>query len=167
MRLQIYPALNIIGGRRYIKKRSSLKTKRCELFPPLNSKITTPVHTPCNQPTQNKWRLATFTLTNQDNYLFWWLNVHKNSNKWVRVKLTIKRAVIDSFTHRFSSRRWPITIQAQRRATNRFMETTEAWSEVDSIWNLDTKEFNSIAIVSTSSKCNQIMIVNLEDLDFL
>lgn len=80
MRLQIYPALNIIGGRRYMKKRSSLKTKRCELFPPLNSKITTPVHTPCNQPTQNKWRLATFTLTNQDNYLFWWLNVHKNSN---------------------------------------------------------------------------------------
>jgi len=35
-----------MGGRRYIKKRSSLKTSRCELLPPLIHKITTPVHRP-------------------------------------------------------------------------------------------------------------------------
>ena len=49
-----YPALNIIGGRRYIKKRSSLKTRICELLPPLNSKMTTPVQTPWEQ---QKWNL--------------------------------------------------------------------------------------------------------------
>lgn len=46
---ETYPALNIMGGKRYIKNRSSLKTKRCELFPSLMSKITTPVHIPCEQ----------------------------------------------------------------------------------------------------------------------
>jgi hypothetical protein len=44
-----HPALKIIGGRRYIKKRSSLNTKRCELFPPLIRRITIPVHTPCQK----------------------------------------------------------------------------------------------------------------------
>jgi len=63
--------------------------------------------------------------------------------------LTIIRAVIDSFIHRFSSRRWPMTIQAQRRATNKFMETTEAWSEVDTICNFETTELISKTILST------------------
>lgn len=47
--------------------------------------------------------------------------------------LTMNRAVIDSFIHRLSSKRWPITIQAQRRATNRFILTMEAYSEVLSV----------------------------------
>jgi len=47
---QTYPALKIMGGRRYIKKRSSLKTKTCELFPLVFSRITIPVQRPCNQP---------------------------------------------------------------------------------------------------------------------
>lgn len=38
---------------------------------------------------------------------------------------------MDSFIHRFSSNRCPITIHAQRRATKRFMDTTELWSDVD------------------------------------
>lgn len=37
---------------------------------------------------------------------------------------TMKREVIDSLNHRFSSRRWPITMQAQRRATNNVMAST-------------------------------------------
>lgn len=45
---QTHPALNMIGGKRYIKNRSSLKTNRCELLPPLISKITTPVQRPCH-----------------------------------------------------------------------------------------------------------------------
>ncbi|MFS7928568.1 hypothetical protein Hanom_Chr04g00322311 [Helianthus anomalus] len=47
--------------------------------------------------------------------------------------LTITSAVIDSFIQRFSSNRCPITIQAQRRATNKFIETTEEYSEVASV----------------------------------
>lgn len=39
------------------------------------------------------------------------------------------RAVIDSFIHRVSSSKWPSTMQAQSKATNKFMETTDAWSE--------------------------------------
>jgi hypothetical protein len=45
--------------------------------------------------------------------------------------LTMTSAVMDSFSHRFSSMRWPRTMQAQSSATNRLMETTEAWSEVE------------------------------------
>ena len=41
-----HPALNIIGGSRYMKKRSSLNTNKCELFPPLIIRITTPVANP-------------------------------------------------------------------------------------------------------------------------
>lgn len=107
---KVYPALNIIGGSKYIKKRSSLKTKRCELLPLLISKITTPVHTPCKQPSIRSMKL---TQNNQAT----------GSNKAL---LTITSAVIDSFTHLCSSSRWPITIQAQSRATKRFMETTDA-----------------------------------------
>jgi hypothetical protein len=47
---QSYPALNMIGGRRYIKKNSSLNTKTCELFPLVVSRITIPQQRPCNQP---------------------------------------------------------------------------------------------------------------------
>lgn len=54
--------------------------------------------------------------------------------------ITINKAVMDSLIHRCSSRRWPMTIQAQRSATKRFNETTEAWSEVDTDSILDVKE---------------------------
>lgn len=40
-------------------------------------------------------------------------------------ELTIASAVMDSFIQRFSSSKWPTTIQAQIRATKRFIETTE------------------------------------------
>lgn len=48
-------------------------------------------------------------------------------------ELTITRAVMDSLIHRFSSNKWPTTIQPQRRATNKFKETTEEWSATNSI----------------------------------
>jgi len=47
---QSYPALNMIGGRKYIKKSSSLHTKMCKLFPSVVSRITIPQQRPCNQP---------------------------------------------------------------------------------------------------------------------
>lgn len=40
---------------------------------------------------------------------------------------------MDSFIQRFSSNRWPITIQKQRSATNKVTDTTDAWSEVDKL----------------------------------
>ena len=49
MQKETDPALNIMGGKRYMKKRSSLKTRRCELFPLLINKMTTPVASPCDQ----------------------------------------------------------------------------------------------------------------------
>lgn len=55
---------------------------------------------------------------------------------------------MDSFIHRLSSNRWPITIQAQRRATNKLMEATEAWSEVDTISKFANTGFNKEAIVN-------------------
>lgn len=45
-------------------------------------------------------------------------------------ELTTIRAVMDSFIQRFSSSRWPMTMQAHSRVTKRLMETTEAWSDV-------------------------------------
>lgn len=41
-----YPALNMIGGRTYIKKSSSLNRKRRELFPLVISRIISPVQRP-------------------------------------------------------------------------------------------------------------------------
>jgi hypothetical protein len=38
----------MMGGRRYMKKRSSLKTRMWELFPLVVSRMTTPVHSPCH-----------------------------------------------------------------------------------------------------------------------
>lgn len=49
------------------------------------------------------------------------LNFPKN----LSIELTMARAVMDSFIHLYSSNKWPTTIQAQRSATNRFMDTTE------------------------------------------
>jgi hypothetical protein len=43
--------------------------------------------------------------------------------------LTTASAVMDSFIHRCSSSKWPITIHAQSSATNRFIGTTELWSD--------------------------------------
>lgn len=37
---------------------------------------------------------------------------------------------MDSFIQRFSSRRWPITMQPQSSATKRLIDTTEVWSDV-------------------------------------
>lgn len=47
--------------------------------------------------------------------------------------------MIDSFIHRVSSSKWPSTMQAQRRATNKFMETTDAWSDPNRV-----SDFSSI-----------------------
>jgi len=44
-----YPALNIIGGKRCIKERSSLNNNKCELFPPLISRIITPAAKLCHK----------------------------------------------------------------------------------------------------------------------
>ena len=41
-------------------------------------------------------------------------------------------AVVDSFTHRFPSSRWPNTMQPQRSATKMLMATMESWSDTDS-----------------------------------
>jgi hypothetical protein len=44
----------MIGGRRYMKKRSSLKTSTWELFPLVVSRITTPVQSPCSSSGQEE-----------------------------------------------------------------------------------------------------------------
>lgn len=46
---------------------------------------------------------------------------------------------MDSLIHRFSSSKCPTMMQVQRRATNRFMETTEAWPEVITFVNSSDK----------------------------
>jgi len=81
------PALNIMGGKRYMKKRSSLKTRRCELFPLLINKMVTPVPSPCKQIAQMSFKLE---LSNYSLQLS---------------ELTINKAVMDSFIHLFSSKR--------------------------------------------------------------
>lgn len=48
MKKQTYPALNMIGGRRYMKKSSSLNSKMSEIFPPVVNRRTIPVHNPCH-----------------------------------------------------------------------------------------------------------------------
>lgn len=57
MKFMAYPALNIIGGRRYMKKISSLKTKTCELFHSVFRRITIPVQRPCIQIKPNKKKI--------------------------------------------------------------------------------------------------------------
>lgn len=47
---QTYPALNMIGGRRYMKKSSSLNTRMWDLFPSVVNRIIIPVQRPCNHP---------------------------------------------------------------------------------------------------------------------
>lgn len=48
-KVQAYPALNMIGGRRHIKNRSSSNNKMSEILPLVVSIITVAVHRPCNQ----------------------------------------------------------------------------------------------------------------------
>ena len=55
---------------------------------------------------------------------------------------------MDSLIQRFSSSKWPIMMQAQRRATKRFMETTEAWSEVITVVSFSYKPPTAILIVA-------------------
>ena len=129
------PALNIMGGKRYMKKRSSLNTRRRELFPLLINKITTPVASPCSH---SRW------FNQLPEVKFPSIQENRQFIQWI---LTIIKAVMDSFIHRFSSRRWPRTIQAQRSATKRLSETTEAWSEVDNDGIFDTKESKNDAII--------------------
>lgn len=65
-------------------------------------------------------------------------------------RLTIARAVMDSFIHRFSSSKWPIMMQAQRSATKRLIEATEVWSEV--IVNpIDFAKIEPISIAITTT----------------
>lgn len=48
-KVQANPALNMIGGRRHIKNRSSSNNKMSEILPLVVSIITVAVHRPCNQ----------------------------------------------------------------------------------------------------------------------
>lgn len=59
---------------------------------------------------------------------------------------------MDSFIHRFSSSRWPSTMQPQRRVTKRLIETTDAWSDVETTPNLIRTEANSKPMVLKMSK---------------
>lgn len=43
----------------------------------------------------------------------------------------MRSAVMDSFIHRFSSSKWPITIHPQSSATNRLIDTTDVWSDAE------------------------------------
>lgn len=106
-----------------MKKRSSLKTRMCELFPLVVSRITTPVHSPC-RPDKQKQPLY---------YVVRSVGICSRSCSAAAASmvLTMMSAVMDSLTQRFSSRRWPRTMQAQSSATNRLMDTTDAWSEVE------------------------------------
>lgn len=53
------------------------------------------------------------------------------------------RAVIDSFIHRVSSSKWPSTMQAQSRATNKFIDTTDAWSDSNRVSDFANIVFSS------------------------
>lgn len=133
-----------------MKKRSSLKTNRCEFFPPVNNKITIPVHRPCCQ--TNKQKKST-PLINHRKPTFYLLQKNDKYTKKKR-ELTIARAVMDSLIQRFSSNKWPITIQAQRSATNKFTDTTEAWSDVNKLcWNF--------AITTPTSDTPIILLLSL------
>ena len=95
-------------------------------------------------------------------------------NRYLTSKLTIARAVIDSFIHLLSSRRWPITMQAQSRDAKILIETTDAWSDVETIPIFIRTEANSNAIVLKMAELvlqsewrnqNQFIIVNLLSLN--
>lgn len=64
--------------------------------------------------------------------------------------LTMMRATTDSVIHLLFLRRWPMTTQAQRRRTNRVMESTEAISgDEEDIPNLITIELELKAMTTT------------------
>lgn len=81
--------------------------------------------------------------------------------------LTIIRAVIDSFIHRFSSSKWPITIQVQRRATNILMETTDAWSDVETIPSLTKMDPKPRPILPPTSLTQLLETPNKQVPEFL
>lgn len=62
------------------------------------------------------------------------------------------RAVIDSFIHRVSSSKWPSTMQAQSRATNKFMDTTDAWSDPNKVSDFSNMVFSSPNAISESQR---------------
>lgn len=66
------------------------------------------------------------------------------------------RAVMDSLIHLFSSNKWPITMQPQRRATNKFKETTEVWSATNSFPKSTIDKLDSTTI---SGAINQLEIL--------
>lgn len=79
--------------------------------------------------------------------------------------LTIIRAVIDSFIHRFSSNRWPITIHAQRSVTNMVIETTEVWSDVDRLFTISIIDPKSNPIASNTEIYQTILGSSADFLD--
>lgn len=58
---QAYPALNIIGGKRYMKKSSSLNSKIRELPPLVASNRMAPVPNPCHQTINLVFKDSTIT----------------------------------------------------------------------------------------------------------
>lgn len=98
-----------------MKKSPSLNSKMRELAPLLVSRMTPPVHTPCQTPI-DFLRIKKTVYPEVPNF---------NQKKRGLLLLTITRAVMDSLIHRFSSRRWPMTMQAQSRDTNKVMELIE------------------------------------------
>lgn len=91
MRPKTHPALKIIGGRRYMKKRSSLNTKRCELFPPLIRRITTPVHTPYQKKEQESKPIKIFKITgitynSKFSFLVFFYNIISDQRKYSQSK---------------------------------------------------------------------------------
>jgi hypothetical protein len=89
-----------------MKKRSSLNTSMRECFQLDTIKITPPVPSPCTHTPQ---------AVKHKN-----LNIINNTtqHRELALRLTMISAVMDSFIHRLSSRRWPTTMQTQMRATN-------------------------------------------------
>lgn len=61
---------------------------------------------------------------------------------------------MDSLIHRFSSNKWPMMMQAHRRATKRFIETTEAWSEVMTVVSLS---YNATTAIVVGNGMNQLV----------
>lgn len=95
------------------------------------------MQSPCHQIHSKSFSIHTLTLA------------HKSITYSKLSSLTIASAVMDSFIHRLSSSKWPSKIQAQSSATNRFIDTTEVWSEVLNIlFDSDAIELKSNAIVA-------------------
>lgn len=132
-----------------MKKSSSSNFRTWELWPLLEIKTITPVQSPCTIkrhdfrfPSHSQLDLQTYDLSrkairsrhrtqHKPFVLSWFRLTLQTKNRLLNHTslLTRRRAVIDSFIHRFSSRRCPSTMHAHRRNTKRQIETTCMWSE--------------------------------------